>query len=466
MPKPWEKYSGAGPWEKYGAAAVAPEAQRSYTLGEVPVEAVKNLPKDILRAGTQAAQGVKQMVTHPLETAGAMAELPVGAINLATPEAAQPLPYRGPMMEGLLPGGEPTMGEEAARAAIKEQVDAYGGIENLKRTIAERPTKPLLDLLTVATAGGASVSKAPGLLGAIGRKVSAPGKYIADIPSKMAKGPARWMYGTALDFPEEVGFAGRRASVDLGLKERLGMSEKGHLALQEKLKPQVAARQKIFEELKGEKIPMKEVVEQPLYDLTRDPHTRMGATETGRAVEREIMSKEAALEDLGRDFYTPEELNTLKQNAAAGVPYKYQPTGAPKEAANVAINRAIADAARKKLGELDPRIPEINAQLKSGMDLAGPLYSTAFKGRATASHPILMSQVSRTALPGTGLAGPLGMSISPRVMAKGGILAADVAKGLGKAPVKYAPMAGYVTEELRADKKKQKRMMDYLYGGK
>jgi hypothetical protein len=141
------------PFAKFAPAALSsgiPGPRRGYSLTEVPVEAVKNLPES---AG-KFVGGVVQAVTSPIQTltgildagAGALRNsLPQGVVNFvdrfdANPQATQ-------------------RAVETANAIGGLYKDRYGSYEGIKRTFAEDPVGAAADLSTLLTGGGAAATK-------------------------------------------------------------------------------------------------------------------------------------------------------------------------------------------------------------------------------------------------------------------------------------------------------------------
>lgn len=145
--------SADNPFAQFAPAAPSggiPGPRRSYSMTEVPVEAVKNLPES---AG-KFVGGVVQAITSPLQTltgildagAGALRNsLPQGVVNFidrfeVDPEAAQ-------------------RAVQTANAIGGMYKDRYGSYEGIKRTFAEDPVGAAADLSTLLTGGGAAATK-------------------------------------------------------------------------------------------------------------------------------------------------------------------------------------------------------------------------------------------------------------------------------------------------------------------
>ena len=128
--------------------------EQSLTMGQVASQAVRNLPG----SAAQFARDIAQPVLHPIETAKNVAELGTGLVQLA------------------IPGEQGN--EETARAVGQFFADRYGGIENIKRTLATDPVGFAADISTVLTGGGAAAVRAGGLAGRAGRVAQAAGRAV------------------------------------------------------------------------------------------------------------------------------------------------------------------------------------------------------------------------------------------------------------------------------------------------
>jgi hypothetical protein len=127
-----------------------PGPRRGYSLTEVPVEAVKNLPES---AG-KFVGGVVQAITSPLQTltgildagAGALRNsLPQGVVNFVDQFDTDPQATQRAVQTANAIGGM--------------YKDRYGSYEGIKRTFAEDPVGAAADLSTLLTGGGAAATK-------------------------------------------------------------------------------------------------------------------------------------------------------------------------------------------------------------------------------------------------------------------------------------------------------------------
>lgn len=113
-------------------------------LGEVAVQAFQNIP-------ASAGQFAKNLITpfiEPVETAKSLGTLAAGLFQKA------------------IPGRQPS--EDAVDAVADFLKERYGGIENVKRTIATDPVGFASDLSILATGGGAAAGRLIQLTGKTG----------------------------------------------------------------------------------------------------------------------------------------------------------------------------------------------------------------------------------------------------------------------------------------------------------
>lgn len=139
-----------------------PETRRSYSLGEVPLEAGKNLPAS---AG-QFVSGVVQAVTSPVQTLTGLLDLGAGALRNSLPKS----------VSGFIDkfDSDPAAAQRASEVASAVggmYKDRYGNYESIKRTFAEDPVGTAADLSTLLTGGGAAASKL-GQVGSAGKLAS------------------------------------------------------------------------------------------------------------------------------------------------------------------------------------------------------------------------------------------------------------------------------------------------------
>lgn len=109
---------------------------RNYGLHEVPWYAGTNFTQN----GRQFFDGMVHTLTHPQETGEALGRLIAGGgAKLATPEVQAMMVKENPNLQAKL---------DSVDAVAKHYQDSYGGWENIKRTMAERPVEFLADAST------------------------------------------------------------------------------------------------------------------------------------------------------------------------------------------------------------------------------------------------------------------------------------------------------------------------------
>ena len=146
--------AAANPFAQYAAPAASPsgipDARRSYSLAEVPLEAGKNLPAS---AG-QFVGGVVQAVVSPLQTLTSLLDMSAGALRNTLPK---------PVVSFIDKfDSDPEAAQRASNVATAVggiYKDRYGSYEAIKRTFAEDPVGAAGDLSTLLTGGGAAASK-------------------------------------------------------------------------------------------------------------------------------------------------------------------------------------------------------------------------------------------------------------------------------------------------------------------
>lgn len=127
-----------------------PGPRRSYSMTEVPVEAVKNLPES---AG-KFVGGVVQAITSPLQTLTGILDAGAGALRNSLPQGVVNF------VEQFDTDPQATQrAVQTANAIGGMYKDRYGSYEGIKRTFAEDPVGAAADLSTLLTGGGAAATK-------------------------------------------------------------------------------------------------------------------------------------------------------------------------------------------------------------------------------------------------------------------------------------------------------------------
>lgn len=141
------------PFAQFAPAAPSggiPGPRRSYSMTEVPVEAVKNLPES---AG-KFVGGVVQAITSPLQTLTGILDAGAGALRNSLPQGVVNF------VEQFDTDPQATQrAVQTANAIGGMYKDRYGSYEGIKRTFAEDPVGAAADLSTLLTGGGAAATK-------------------------------------------------------------------------------------------------------------------------------------------------------------------------------------------------------------------------------------------------------------------------------------------------------------------
>ena len=135
-----------------------PLTPSTLSAGEVATGALTNLGPSALQFGKDVAQPF----LHPIETAENLKNLGHGVLQKT----------------GILPGTEH---EKYADAVGKFFADRYGGIENVKRTLATDPVGMASDLSVLLTGGGSLAAKLPATAGRVGEIAGTVGRVVDPI---------------------------------------------------------------------------------------------------------------------------------------------------------------------------------------------------------------------------------------------------------------------------------------------
>ena len=130
------------------------DEKKTIAWSDIPGKMIGNL----YPSGTQAASDIAYPFMHPIETAKGLGTLGLGLI------------------QKFIPGEQEA--EKSANAVGEFFAQRYGGIEQLKNTLANDPVGFLLDASTVMTGGGALAARAPGVTGKVGKVVRNVGENI------------------------------------------------------------------------------------------------------------------------------------------------------------------------------------------------------------------------------------------------------------------------------------------------
>lgn len=143
---------------------------REYQASEVPMQAVTNFVPSLIQEVKDIGEGIGEAVTSPVQTFGTLTKLMTTTSPLM------------PDIRKLSKMISPLLGEEARTrvnkavdelytprdAMVKVYEDRYGNVENIKRTLAEKPAAALMDASTFLTPLAAA-KNAPGIVGKVGK---------------------------------------------------------------------------------------------------------------------------------------------------------------------------------------------------------------------------------------------------------------------------------------------------------
>lgn len=129
------------------------------TAGDVASGAIRNFPSSAGRF----VKDIAEPIMHPIETAKTIGKVGLGAAEYATG------------------GAIGTEHEPYAAAVGKFFVDRYGGIENVKHTLATDPVGFAADLSTVLTGGETALARAPGIAGRAAEVAGTAGRAVDPI---------------------------------------------------------------------------------------------------------------------------------------------------------------------------------------------------------------------------------------------------------------------------------------------
>ena len=359
------------------------KAQKPLTASEVATGAVTNFLPSVGNLFSSAYQAV----THPSETLGTIKDVATGLMQKV--RNLSPEEYRGTA---------PAFDESKADALARMLKDRYGGIENVKRTIATDPAGILADASTVLTAGGAGAAKIPGMIGKIGEAAQVAGRTIEPL------GATAKAAGTVIKaVPREVlGFTtgeGGRA-----IQEAAKAGAKGGKA-EETFRTNIANEEEIATIVKNAKDSLKKIkeqnqenyrsgmadikadrtildfadIEKTLNELKSRGYYKE-AVKTPKAAEAWTEIDDAIKEWKNRDpaeYHTPEGMDALKQRLADIQSGFLQPGKESALSVATAAKNAVKDVIQKQA----PTYAKVMADAEAGYDAIADLESSLSLGR-------------------------------------------------------------------------------------
>lgn len=155
------------------AQPVAATSAKPMAWSDVPGEAVSNLGSSAVNFG----RAVVEPILHPIQTAQNIGSLAEGAFS----KFGAYLPGTRLAYEAYDAFRDPekrAVAEASADAVGQFYSDRYGGVEQIKNTLATDPVGVAADAAVLLTGGGAAAARAPGVVGQVGQVVSRAGRAI------------------------------------------------------------------------------------------------------------------------------------------------------------------------------------------------------------------------------------------------------------------------------------------------
>ena len=356
------------------ATPVAPSKTR--TWGDVPLEAISNIPKS---AGNFVS-GIYQAVRHPLDTGLGLLDTAAGGLRNALPDS----------VVNFVEGGKPSAADmrvrDTANAVGRFYADRYGSGEGFKQAIATDPVGILSDASMAFTGGAGLAAKAPvinkalttatnvtnpiNIVGtAVGKAAPVIGKVAANLSSTLGTHTG----ALPLQQAAKSGYEGGKSAKDFvgNLRGNVPMTDVLDAA---KANLEVMGRAKSAEyragmaQVSGDKSVLSfDGIDLALDDAAKTA-TFKGQVKNQRADEvlQKIKSEIASWKKLNpSEYHTPEGLDALKQKVGGiveGIPFE-------EKTARLVGNR-------------------IYGSIKSEITKQAPVYDDVMKGYSEASDQI------------------------------------------------------------------------------
>jgi len=354
-----------------------------FSLGEM----ISNIPS----SAAQFGRDIVQPIIHPVDTAENLGKLITGgASNIAKYAREQGFPLvPEPSKEQLQAHGGYYPYEQEADIAGEALKARYGSVPALKQTLMTDPVGSLADVATLATGGGALMSRMPSLAGKTGGAIKSLG--MAAEPLNILKGVAKTgvgmmtprsmpvsMYKSAAKFPTTIdikhGMGARTSLAETALKHKLLPSEKGILNLAKYEKELGMKIGKIIDSSEGGAVPKSKV-----FRLLKDARREVGGVRVGAAKNTQQIDKIAKelntqLKGIKGNTLTVRQLQDLKISAQKAAKYD---VGTVRETGTELGSEAIAKAAKQEIEGLIPEIQAINKELGALKELKDPLLRSA-----------------------------------------------------------------------------------------
>lgn len=169
----FEVPEGTTPEQAQGMIASSMQSvPQEKSWGDVAKGAILNAPGSTGKVLKETVHGLKQVVTHPLDTGMAVWDAAAGGLRNVLPTAVSSAIDKADEYLGLKDNTNRI--QKTANVIGDEFKNKYGSTENFKNTLATDPAAVAADLSTILTGGATVLPKA----GGIAAKVSAAGRAI------------------------------------------------------------------------------------------------------------------------------------------------------------------------------------------------------------------------------------------------------------------------------------------------
>ena len=173
----------------------SPQQKRNYSLAEIPMQAAISAPSDV--AGIAKGMYTAFKPENIPSTLGGLGDVLAGGTRAA---AKAILPEKAFNYIESFDAPETTQRiSQAASAAGQDLAERYGGYEEVKRSLAERPVSTAMDVATILTGGGGLAARAPGIAGKLGQAAVKAGQAI-DPMTGLVKAATALPKATAIPF--------------------------------------------------------------------------------------------------------------------------------------------------------------------------------------------------------------------------------------------------------------------------
>lgn len=357
--------------------------------GGMPLsEALSRGAANIPSSAGKYASDIGHAVMHPIDTISAMGDLGAGALR----EGARAVLPTGVFntLDSLGSQEAANRASDTATAVGRMYKDRYGSWDGFKRAVAEDPVGVAADISVPVTLGGNLISKAPGVVGSIGRGITTVGRNMDPITAtgNVLKTGGRgiaalggWASGVG-DAPLEEAYKARRAG---GIREQafLDNMRSGGAASADVVDEATRNLDAFDQRFKSEYArgiqstrnstaavdwtPIRQAVNDATLSLT----TTGGKFYGGEAARRTINKIHNLIYEYRTNpsLQTPEALDALKQEIS-----DMQVTLGPSVPRSVGqANRVatqVADAIRQELVRLDPNYATTMAKYAEGKRLS------------------------------------------------------------------------------------------------